>query len=112
MKSTIKVRYWKEIPVSVHASDDQNQRVNLPLPKIYMVTVDAVATRTGLTGSREYVAEFHNEVLESGEDAQTAGNRVLTELLQKFPGSWLKDQRRQAGIDAARESEIEQEARG
>jgi len=107
----VKVRYWKDIPVSVNVRGHEDDRANVQLPKIYMVTVDAVATREGLTGSKEYVAEFRNEDFERDGDASEIAETVAGELQDQYPSSWLREKRLQAGIDSTTEEQIEQEAR-
>ena len=107
----VKIRYWKEIPVSVHVSSE-NDRANLPLPKIYMVTVDAVATKTGLTGSGAYLAGFRTETFEQAGVAQTIAEAVAADLRTRYAAAWLREQRRNAGIGPEVESRIDAEARG
>ena len=106
----VKVRYWKDIPVSIFVKGDDD-KASMQLPKIYMVTVDAVATKIGLTGSREYAAEFRTEDFERSGNAQEIAETVAAELQQQCPGSWLREQRNSAGIDASVEAQIEDEAR-
>ena len=106
----VKIRYWKDIPVSVHVSSD-NDRANLPLPKIYMVTVDAVATKTGLTDSSAYLAGFRTATCEREGAAQAVAETVADGLRERYPAGWLREQRRNAGVDPATESQIDAEAR-
>lgn len=106
----VKIRYWKEIPVSVHVTGE-NDKASVQLPKIYMVTVDAVATRTDLTSSGDYVAGFRTETLDRDGPAQAIAAAVIDELREKYPPSWLREQRKNAGIGAEIEARIEAEAR-
>jgi hypothetical protein len=106
----VKIRYWKDIPVSVHVTGEAD-KANVQLPKIYMVTVDAVATRTGITGSGDYVAGFRAETLDRDGPTQAIAAAVIEELKEKYPPAWLREQRKLAGIGAEIESRIEAEAR-
>ncbi len=105
----VKIRYWKDIPVSVHVTGETD-KANVQLPKIYMVTVDAVATKTGLTGAGDYVAGFRAESIERDGEAQAIASAVIDELKEKYPPTWLREQRMLAGISAEIESRIEAES--
>ena len=106
----VKIRFWKDIPVSVHVIGEHD-KASLQLPKIYMVTVDAVATRTDLTSSGDYVAGFRTETFDRDGPAQAIAQTAIDELREKYPPAWLREQRKNAGIDAEIESRIEAEAR-
>jgi len=107
----VKVTYWKEIPVSVMVKESRDNKANVQLPKIYMVTVDAVATKTGATSADDYAAGFRYEKEERDcEDAKVLAEQIAVELQEKYPKEWLLDMRQQAGIDAAGEEQCQEEA--
>lgn len=109
----VKVTYWREVPVSVMVrGDTPGDRASVQLPKIYMVTVDAIATRSGQTDSKSYTAGFRYENFERDGSAADLANRIAEELQTKHPKSWLQAQWRKAGISAAEESGLEREAEG
>ena len=94
----IKIRFWKDIPVSVMVKGEQD-KANVQLPPIYMETVDAVATRSGETGSKEYVAGFRFEESEQGGDVKELAEQIAAELQRKYDKEWLKEKWRTAGED-------------
>ena len=107
----VKVTYWKKIPVSVMVKESRDNKANVQLPKIYMVTVDALATKSGATGADDYAAGFRyeNEERECG-DAKELSQQIALELENKFPKEWLLAQRQQSGIDADGEQQCQEEA--
>lgn len=107
----VKVTYWKDIPVSVMVKESRDNKANVQLPKIYMVTVDAVATKTGATSSDDYAAGFRYEKDERVcEDAKQLAEKIAEELVAKYPKEWLWQQRANAGIDEAGQQQCEAEA--
>ncbi len=108
----VKVTYWKEIPVSVMVKESRDNKANVQLPKIYMVTVDAVATKSGATSADDYAAGFRYEKSEQDcGDAKVLAEQLAAELVEKYPKEWLWEQRDNAGIDAAGQEQCEEEAR-
>lgn len=106
----VKITYWREIPCSVMVKAGRGNRVNLQLPKIYMVTVDAVATKSGATSAEDYAAGFRVEKSEREGEPEALARQIADELVAKYPREWLWAQRDQAGIDAAGQALAEQEA--
>lgn len=108
----VKITYWKEIPVSVMVKESRDNKANIQLPKIYMVTVDAVATKTGATSSADYAAGFRYEDSEQPcSDAKALAEQIAATLEQKYPKEWLWQQRAQAGISAEGQQQCEEEAK-
>lgn len=109
----VKVTYWREVPVSVMvrgaAPDD---RASVQLPKIYMVTVDAIATRSGQTDSKSYTAGFRYDSFDRDGSAAEIAAAVATELQEKYPKAWLQAQWRTAGIKVEEDARLEREATG
>lgn len=109
----VKVTYWGEIPCSVMVKAGRGNRANVQLPKIYMVTVDAVATKKGMVSADEYAKGFRVEKIEHDgeiEDIQAFAQQLADELVEKYPREWLWAQRDAAGIDAVGQDIVEKEA--
>jgi len=107
----VKITYWKEIPVSVMVKETRDNKANMQLPKIYMVTVDAVATKTGATSSEAYAAGFRYEDSEREcGDAKVLAEKIVQELETKYPKEWLWEQRAKAGITGEGQVQCEEEA--
>jgi hypothetical protein len=84
----VKVTYWKEIPVSVMVKETRDNKANVQLSKIYMVTVDAVATKSGATSASDYAAGFRYEDSEQPcTDAKVLAEQIAAELELKYPKS-------------------------
>lgn len=108
----VKVTYWKEIPVSVMVKETRENKANVQLSKIYMVTVDAVATKTGATTAEAYAAGFRSEDFEKEcGDAKVLAEQIAAELEAKYPKEWLWEQRAKAGITADGQQQCEDEAK-
>jgi len=52
------ILYWKEIPAQVKAYDGVRP-VSRPLPERYQFEIDRIAMEEGLTGSDEYLNQWH-----------------------------------------------------
>lgn len=106
----VKVTYWRDVPVSVMVRGaTPEDRASVPLPKIYMVTVDAIATRTGQTGSKEYTAGFRYDSFERDGPAADVATQVAADLETRFPKSWLREQWRSAGVKPEEDEQLERE---
>lgn len=109
----VKVTYWGDIPCSVMVKAGRGNRANVQLPKIYMATVDAVATKQGMVSAEDYAKGFRVEKVEHEgevEDIQVFAQQIADELVAKYPREWLWQQRDAAGIDAKGQTIVEQDA--
>jgi len=107
----VKITYWKDIPVSVMVKESRENKANVQLSKIYMVTVDAVATKTGAVSSEAYAAGFRYEDIEQPcTDAKALAEKIASELERKYPKEWLWELRSKAGITADGQRQCEEEA--
>jgi hypothetical protein len=107
----VKITFWKEIPVSVMVKESRDNKANIQLPKIYMVTVDAVATKTGATSSTDYAAGFRYEDSEQPcTDAKALAGQIVTGLEKKYPKEWLWELRAKAGINSEGQQLCEDES--
>ena len=53
-----KILYWQDIPVTIRV-DGEGQTVKLQVHDNIMAIVDATAMKQGLTGSDEYMEQWH-----------------------------------------------------
>ena len=83
--ATVRVMYWKEIPVQVQAEDDDGQ-VSKPLHERFQQGVDAIAMFDGSAGTDDYLMAWswgsETEVAGSAEEAATA---VMERYNNGFP---------------------------
>ena len=106
----VKVTYWREIPCSVQVKEGRGNRAGAELPKIYMLTVDSVATKTGAVSAEDYAAGFRIDKFEREGEPKVLAQQIVDELVAQYPREWLWEQRDKAGIDAAGQSSVEAEA--
>lgn len=106
----VKVTYWGDIPCSVMVKEGRGNRANVQLPKIYMVTVDAVATKSGATSAEDYAKGFRVEKFERDGEPAVLAQLIADELVAQYPREWLWAQRDKAGFDAAGQALVEAEA--
>jgi hypothetical protein len=108
--SEVKITYWGAIPSTVMVKEGRGNRANMQLPKIYQVTIDAVATKMGAVSSEDYAKGYRLEKSEREGDPQVLVQQIVDELIAQYPREWLWEQREQAGIDAAGQELVEDEA--
>ena len=56
--ATVRITYWRDIPMLVTARDDGGE-VSVPLGPAFQDLVDRVAMQDGLAGEDAYLAEWH-----------------------------------------------------
>jgi hypothetical protein len=56
--ATIRITYWRDIPMLVTARDGTGE-VSMPLSPAFQDLVDRVAMQEGLAGEDAYLAEWH-----------------------------------------------------
>jgi hypothetical protein len=94
----VKIMYWKDIPCSVRAEEGRRKRVTAKLPDLYMTVIDAVAMKEGLTAAEEYQNGFvWGQPEERPGTVEEAAAAALTEVLAKYPPTWLISRAQQAG---------------
>lgn len=87
--ATVRMMYWKEIPVQVQA-EDENGRVSKPLEARFQEAVDAVAMFDGSAGSDAYL-----EGWTTGEPrvikgpAEVVANSLADEFNKNMPGDFV-----------------------
>lgn len=78
--ATYKVMYWQEIPSQIRAEDEDGE-VSLSLSPEFADLIDRLAMKRGLTGSDEFLAEWHwGEELDRDGTAQDVAEAVKAEL--------------------------------
>ena len=90
MSARVEVIYWRDIPAQVIAREGRNgHRVELPLR--FQEAIDRAATRAGLTGTDDYLAECRKErAVEQGDAAELAAIRA-TVLEENFTDAMLAE---------------------
>ena len=53
------ILYWKDIPAQVRVFPESGRPLSRPLPERFQQEIDARAMSEGLTGSDEYLAQWH-----------------------------------------------------
>ncbi|MGH7267120.1 MAG: virulence factor [Candidatus Rokuibacteriota bacterium] len=82
--ATVRITYWRGIPVLVTARDDQGE-VTVPLSQRFQDLVDAVAVLSGLGESDAYLAEWRTGPEEHrGGPAGAAAADVAAGLEERF----------------------------
>jgi hypothetical protein len=72
--ATYKILYWQEVPSQVRAEDAEDD-VTLPLHPKFQERIDQLAMQRGLTGSEDYLDQWHwgDEQEREGSAAEVAG---------------------------------------
>ena len=87
--ATVRVMYWKEIPVQVQARDSDGE-VSRPLDPRFQEGVDAVAMFDGSVGTDDYLTAW--EWKDAGEvagDAAEAAAAVVERFNARFPADFV-----------------------
>jgi hypothetical protein len=83
--ATYKVLYWQEVPTQIRAEDDEDE-VTLELDGRFLQQIDILASRRGLTGADDYLAQWKwSEEAEREGSAREVAEAVKTELEAKGP---------------------------
>jgi cvfA/B/C family virulence factor len=79
--ATYKVMYWQEIPSQIRAEDDNGDEISLSMPPRFADLIDKLAMKRGLTGSDDFLAEWHwGEEQDRDGTAQEVAEAVQAEL--------------------------------
>jgi hypothetical protein len=84
--ATYKILYWQEVPAQIKAEDAEDD-VTISLPPKFQEQIDRLAVQRGLSGSDDYLAQWHwgDEEEREGSAAEVA-EQVKTEL--EAEASW------------------------
>ncbi len=107
----VKVTYWDDIPCSVMVREGRGERFNIQLPKMFMVTVDAVAMKMGATNAEDYAKHFRVEKSEREGDPAALAQQIADELTAQYTREWLWARRDKAGLDAMAQQQAEADAK-
>jgi hypothetical protein len=81
------VIWWRDIPAQVTVSRGR-ERARVQLSDRFQETIDTAATRVGLIGTDEYMAEWHTETRPCGADldaeAKTEAERLELEFTDEI----------------------------
>ncbi len=76
---------WQDIPSVVKAFEDDGTSLSRQLPDRFQQEIDREAMRQGLTGSDEYLGQWHwNEVQDRPGSAAEVVDAVAEELQRDF----------------------------
>ena len=87
--STVRVMYWKEIPVQIEATDGKT-KVSKPLDDRFQQGVDAISMFDGSSGTDEYLDAWqwvHYCDIEGPVD--TVATSVATKFNEGFPADFV-----------------------
>ena len=87
--ATVRITYWRDIPMLVTARDGGDE-VSVPLSPAFQDLVDRVAMQEGLGGEDAYLAEWH---VEPAEDTPGAAGAAAAARAREL----------EAGFDALRD---------
>ena len=77
----VRILYWQDVPSVVKAADDDGAEVKRELPDWFQQEIDHRAMTQGLTGTDEYLEQWHwSEVLERPGAAADVLDEVAREL--------------------------------
>jgi hypothetical protein len=75
------VLYWKHIPAQVRAFQEGKRPLSRPMPGRFQVEIDRIAMMEGLTGTDEYLNQWHwTTRLERPGTAEEVADSVIREL--------------------------------
>jgi hypothetical protein len=78
--ATYRILYWQDVPSQIRAEDEHGD-VSLALPPRFMERIDALAASLGLTGSDDYLAQWHwSDDEERDGTAQEVADAICREL--------------------------------
>lgn len=84
--ATYRVLYWQDIPSQIRVEDDDGEEVNLPLSPRFQERIDAEASRRGLSGSDDYLAQWRwGDDQERDGTAEEVAESLRAELEAKGP---------------------------
>lgn len=87
--ATVRMMYWKEIPVQVQAEDD-NGKVSRPLDPRFQEAVDAVAMLDGSAGTDAYLDGWgFGPFFEVDGPAKEAAESVASRFDADMPGNFV-----------------------
>ena len=78
------ILYWKNIPAQVKVFEEGKRTLSRQMPERFQVEIDRIATREGLTGTEDYLNQWHwTPKMEREGTAQEVADALLRELEQQ-----------------------------
>ena len=88
--ATVRVMYWKEIPIQVQAEDD-TKAVSIPLDDRFQQAADAISMMDGSAGTDEYLSGWQWSKKKEVDDAlETAALREADRINRNMPEDFVK----------------------
>ena len=88
--ATVRVMYWKEIPIQVQAEDD-TKAVSIPLDDRFQQAADAISMMDGSAGTDEYLSGWEwSKKKEVGDTLETAAQREADRINRNMPKDFVK----------------------
>ena len=83
------VIWWRDIPAQVTASRGR-ERARVQLSDRFQEAIDTAATRVGLIGTDEYMAEWHKETHPCGDELEGEAKTEAERLELEFTDETLE----------------------
>jgi hypothetical protein len=95
----VQVIYWRDIPAQIKAQAG-SKRASRALSKRFSVAIDEAAMRAELTGSNDYLAQWHaSEWAECEGELEEAANALVNEIEAAYPPQRLMTLIQQFGLE-------------
>jgi Virulence factor len=91
------VIWWRGIPAQVMAQSGRD-RERVQLSERFQDAIDVAATREGLIGNDEYMAEWHKETRECGDELEAEVKAEAENLELRFTDEVLDELSRSGGV--------------
>jgi len=99
MKTSYQIVYWRDIPAQVRLRYER-ERVSRQLDARFQEAIDAAAMRAQATSTDAYLEDWRSDDWQSvGEDPQSLGNRLVTEIEAAYPAERLEVLMRNGGYE-------------
>jgi hypothetical protein len=95
----VQIIYWRDIPAQIKARAGSN-RASRALSKRFSVAIDEAAMRAELTGSDEYLAQWHaSEWVEREGELEETASALVSEIEAAYPAQRLTALVQQFGLE-------------
>jgi hypothetical protein len=91
---------WRDIPAQVLARSGRD-RASVQLPDRFQEAIDTAATRIGLIGTDEYLAEWHRDTRPCGDDLEAEAQAEAARLVEAFGDDELEALAATGGVGGA-----------
>ena len=100
MAAELTVIRWRDIPAQVVARSGR-ERASVQLPDRFQEAIDTAATRIGLIGTDEYLAEWHRDTRPCGDDLEAEAQAEAARLVEAFGDEQLEMLAATGGVGGA-----------